>query len=175
MDEILLVDGYNIIHAWDKVFDIANEPLEDLRDRLVNIMSNYQGYRKIKVIIVFDAQGANRGKTTEEKIDGITVVYTGEKESADHYIERYVYKMSDRFVVKVATSDYLQQRIILNSGGIRMSPRELMQEVFEQAQKAGQFNDSGKPRKRNTIMSSIPDDVLNNLKRIMKSDTDKSE
>jgi len=172
MDEILLIDGYNIIHAWDKVFDVANEPLEDLRDRLINIMSNYQGYRKIKIIIVFDAQGANRGKTTEEKIDGITVVYTGEKESADHYIERYVYKMSNRFVVKVATSDYLQQQIILNCGGIRMSARELLHDVFHQTQKVDKFNDQKKSGRRNTIMSSIPDDVLNTLKRLMKSDDD---
>lgn len=172
MDEILLIDGYNIIHAWVKVFDVANEPLEDLRDRLINIMSNYQGYRKIKIIIVFDAQGANRGKTTEEKIDGITVVYTGEKESADHYIERYVYKMSNRFVVKVATSDYLQQQIILNCGGIRMSARELLHDVFHQTQKVDKFNDQKKSGRRNTIMSSIPDDVLNTLKRLMKSDDD---
>ncbi|NLY18869.1 MAG: NYN domain-containing protein [Clostridiaceae bacterium] len=172
MDEILLIDGYNIIHAWDRIFDVDNEPLEDLRDRLINIMSNYQGYRKINVVIVFDAQGANRSKTTEEKIDGITVVYTGEKESADHYIERYVYNMSDRFVVRVATSDYLQQQIILNNGGVRMSARELMHEVFQNAKKVDKFNDLGKPRKRNTIMSSIPDDVLKDLKRIVKNDKD---
>jgi len=168
MDEVLLVDGYNIIHDWDHFFDVENEPLEDCRDRLIRIMSNYQGYRRIKVILVFDAHGVKGGKTAEEKVDGLTVVYTGENETADNYIERYVYKMSRNYTIKVATSDYLQQRIVLSSGGIRMSARELLSDVLAQAEKKENIQYSVKNRKKNFVMNTVPDDVLKLLKDLMK-------
>ncbi len=172
MDEILLVDGYNIIHAWDKLFDVRNEPLEDCRDRLIQILSNYQGFRKIKIIVVFDAQGVRKSRTTEEQKDGLTIVYTGEKESADNYIERYVYKLSGQFLIRVATSDYLQQRIVLHSGGIRISARELLADVLNQTRKVKKVQEKVKIQKKNPVMNTMSDEVLNVLKRYVKGNMD---
>ncbi len=175
MDEVLMVDGYNIIHAWNKYFNLNNESLEDCRDRLIHMLSNYQGYRKIKVFVVFDAYGVKGSKTIEKKADGLTVVYTGENESADHFIERYVYRMSDKHVIKVATSDYLQQRIVLHSGGIRMSPGELLDDVLSQNKKVNTVQGTIKIQKSNPIMNMVSKEILKILKTFVKEDSDNND
>ena len=87
MSEYLLVDGYNIINAWKDIFDPENEPLEDCRDRLANILSNYQGVKKNNIILVFDAHLSKGAKEKEEIFDNMKIVYTKENETADKYTE----------------------------------------------------------------------------------------
>ncbi|MGE5613086.1 MAG: NYN domain-containing protein [Bacillota bacterium] len=128
--EYLIVDGYNIINAWDDIFDInGGEPLEDCRDKLANMLSNYQGVRKYNIILVFDAHLKKGGREKEYFFDNIKIVYTKEGETADNYIERFVHQLGNLHTVRVATSDYLEQTMILSNGGIRMSPRELREEL----------------------------------------------
>jgi len=127
--EFLLVDGYNVIHAWDELRRIVDEEsLEIARSRLLDIMSNYQGYKKIDVIVVFDA---HRVKGTRKIItyNNINVVFTKEVETADHYIEKVVHQIGRDYRVRVATSDGLEQIIILGKGASRVSARELYTEV----------------------------------------------
>lgn len=122
--EYLLIDGYNIINAWKDIFDLGKESLEECREKLLNMLSNYEGYRKIRIIAVFDAHLVKGSKKNVEYFDNIIVVYTGENQTADNYIERFVYKYGDVHIIWVATSDYLEQTIVLKNGGARLTPRD---------------------------------------------------
>jgi predicted RNA-binding protein with PIN domain len=127
--EFLLVDGYNVIFAWDKFKQIVEEEnLEGARDKLLEIMSNYQGYKKVDVIVVFDAHKV-KGIRKVYEYNNISVVYTKEVETADHYIEKVVHEIGEEYRVRVATSDNLEQIIILGKGATRISSRELLKEV----------------------------------------------
>ena len=131
-DDYLLVDGYNIIHAWDELADIAKDDLNAAREALINLMSNYQGVRKCHLILVFDAYKVKGNPGSVEKIYNIHVVYTKEAETADMYIEKASYDLSREHRVKVATSDGLEQMIILGHGAERLSANDFKWEV-EQA------------------------------------------
>lgn len=132
--EYLLVDGYNVIYSWDRLKDLAKDSLEGARNALVNILCNYQGYRKCNVILVFDAYKV-KGNTGEvEKQGNITIVYTKEAETADMYIEKASYKLAKTNRVRVVTSDALEQLIILEGGALRVSSAEFQWEI-EQAEK----------------------------------------
>ena len=128
-DDYLLVDGYNIIFAWDELKAIAAEDVNAARERLVNIMSNYQGVRRCHLILVFDAYKVKGGTGSVEKRHGIHIVYTREAETADMYIEQASYDLSRRHRVRVATSDGMEQVIILGHGALRVSARMFHEEV----------------------------------------------
>ncbi|MCX7923700.1 MAG: NYN domain-containing protein [Clostridia bacterium] len=166
--EYLLVDGYNIINAWKDVFHLESESLEDCRDRLVSILSNYQGYKKIRVIVVFDAHWVKGGREKEEVFDNLKIVFTKENESADNYIEKFVYKFGTTYTIRVATSDYLEQTMILSSGGIRMSPRELREEVGAAGRDTKIESKIKTVGKTNTIMSNMKPDVFEKLDKMRR-------
>ena len=128
-EEYLLVDGYNIIHAWDDLKRLAAQDLDGARLRLMDILSNYQGWRKCHVILVFDAYRVKGNPGSVEKYHNIHVVYTKEAETADMYIEKTTYEIAREHRVRVATSDGLEQVIILGHGAQRMSARELRFEI----------------------------------------------
>ena len=128
-EEYLLVDGYNIIHAWEDLSRLAREDLDGARCRLMDILSNYQGWRKCHVILVFDAYKVKGNPGSVEKYHNIHVVYTKEAETADMYIEKTTYEIAREHRVRVATSDGLEQLIILGHGAVRMSARELRFEI----------------------------------------------
>ncbi len=127
--EYLLVDGYNIIFAWDNLREQAEENLDMARVTLQNILCNYQGFKQCEIIVVFDAYKVKNNPGEVEKYNNITVVYTKEKETADTYIEKATHKLSKNNNVRVATSDFMEQLIILGSGALRMSAQELKDEV----------------------------------------------
>ena len=131
--EYLLVDGYNIIFAWDELKEIARENLDAARKALCDLLCNYQGYRKCIVIAVFDAYKVKGGLGSVEKYHNIHVVYTKEAETADAYIERATYEIGRKHRVKVATSDGPEQIIILGHGALRLSAANFREEV-EQVQ-----------------------------------------
>ena len=132
-EEYLLVDGYNIIFAWDELKAIARDSLDAARKSLCDLLCNYQGYRKCHVILVFDAYKVKGGQGSVEKYHNIHVVYTREAETADAYIERATYEIGREHRVKVATSDGPEQLIILGHGALRLSATAFRQEV-EQVQ-----------------------------------------
>ncbi len=127
--EYLLVDGYNIIFAWDELKKLAKDNLDLARNSLINILCNYQGFRQCNLILVFDAYKVKGNHREIEKIGGVDVVYTKEAETADMYIEKVAHKLGKDHRVRVATSDNVEQLIIMGSGGIRVSASEFYEEV----------------------------------------------
>lgn len=123
--DYLLVDGYNIIFAWDDLKAIARDNLDAARAELVNMMCSYQGYTGWELILVFDAYRVKGKQREVEKYYNISIVYTRESETADSYIERVSHDLSKDHRVRVATSDGLEQMIILGSGAMRISAAEL--------------------------------------------------
>ena len=131
-DDFLLVDGYNIIHAWDELRKLGREDLDSARERLVGRLRNYQGWKKCKVIVVFDAYKVKGNPGSIERAGDVSIVYTKEAETADMYIEKTTYALSKErrdHRVRVATSDGMEQMIILGHGAVRMSAAELEFEV----------------------------------------------
>ncbi len=129
--EYLLVDGYNIIFAWKELKELALQDIAAARSVLENILINYQGFRKCTVILVFDAYKVKGNPGSVEKKSGIYVVYTKEAETADAYIEKTTYKLGKNSKVRVATSDGLEQVIILGHGALRVSAESFRLEVEE--------------------------------------------
>ena len=127
--DYLLVDGYNIIHAWEDLSSLAREDLDGARAKLIDLLRNYQSWRGCQVIVVFDAYKVKGGKGAVEQLGDLYVVYTKEAETADMYIERTTYQLSRDNRVRVATSDGLEQMIILGHGAQRMSAAELKYET----------------------------------------------
>ena len=129
LPECVLVDGYNIIYAWKELKEIALENIDGARDRLLDILSNYQGYKDNTVIVVFDAYNINRHKETIYRHDNLYVVFTKAAETADMYIAKTTHRMADKYRVTVATSDALEQLIIMGHGALRMSALNFYEEV----------------------------------------------
>lgn len=127
--EYLLVDGYNIIFAWDELSGLAKENLDAARNKLIQMMCNYQGYCKCHLILVFDAYKVKNNPGEVEQVAGISVVYTKEAETADMYIEKVTHELGRKYHVKVATSDGMEQLIILGQGAMRVSAAMFRQEV----------------------------------------------
>lgn len=127
----LLVDGYNIIFAWYELKELAKTNLDSARGRLLDIMCNYQAMKKCELIVVFDAYRVQGHDTEFLDYHNIHVVYTKEAETADHYIERFAHEHGRKHYVRVATSDGLEQVIIIGQGCHLVSAREFEQEVKE--------------------------------------------
>ena len=127
--EYLLVDGYNIIFAWDELKAVAQTNLDAARQMLMDLLSNYQGFKKNVVILVFDAYKVPRSIQDVYKYHNIYVVYTKEAETADTYIERATYEIGKHHQVRVATSDGAEQLIILGHGALRLSPTTFKAEL----------------------------------------------
>ncbi len=127
--EYLLVDGYNIIFAWDELNAIAKDNLDLARRQLITMMCNYQGFKQCELILVFDAYKVSGGTGAVEKLHNITVVYTKEAETADMYIEKAVHNLPKNRRIRVATSDGTEQLIILGQGALRLSAASFYDEV----------------------------------------------
>ena len=133
-EEFVLVDGYNIIFAWDELKQIGRDSLDAARHVLMNLLCNYQGYQGCNLILVFDAYKVPQNLGTVEKYHNIFIVYTQEAETADSYIERVTYELRGRKKVRVATSDNLEQLIILGHGAVRVSAKSFHDEVMQTQQ-----------------------------------------
>jgi small GTP-binding protein len=127
--EYLLVDGYNVIYASDELKALAAQDLKAARDSLVDILINFQGYRKENVILVFDAYRVRGGTEHMEDHAGLTVIYTKEAETADQYIEKAAHEIGKKYRVTVATSDAIEQVIVMSGGAIRLSARDFWEEI----------------------------------------------
>lgn len=129
--EYLLVDGYNIIFAWDELKKYADDSMETARMKLADILCNYRGFRKCEIILVYDAYKVKNNPGEVERYHNIDIVYTKERETADMYIEKTSHKLSKNNRVRVATSDGLEQLIILGGGALRISASDLRDEIRE--------------------------------------------
>ena len=127
--EYLLADGYNLIFAWEELKAVARDNLDAARQMLMEVLSNYQGFKQNIVILVFDAYRVPRSVQDVTKYHNIYVVYTKEAETADMFIERVTHEIGRNRRVRVATSDGMEQIIILGHGALRVSARMFHEEV----------------------------------------------
>ena len=128
-DSYLLVDGYNIIFAWEELSELAKINIDSARDLLMDILCNYQGYKKVNLILVFDAYKVHGGQGAVLQYHNIHVVYTKEAETADQYIEKVTNELGKKHNVTVATSDRLEQMIVWGQGAKRLSANGLREEI----------------------------------------------
>ena len=128
-EEILIVDGYNAIFAWNELKELAAEDLGAAREKLLEALANYGTYLGRKVLVIFDAYRRPRGVEISESRPGVTVIYTREDETADQFIERTVLENADKMRITVATSDKLEQMAVFGQGAMRMSSRELIADI----------------------------------------------
>ncbi len=154
-DEYLLVDGYNIIFAWEHLKRMADVSLDDARTMLLDTLCDYQGYRQINVIVVFDAHKVSKGVGVQKEYFNISVVFTREAETADNYIEKTVGRLSGSYKVRVATSDNLEQIIILGKGAVRVSASELQTEITETKKQMNEKFILNKPIKSNLLLDRL--------------------
>ena len=129
IDRYLLLDGYNIIFAWEELKNLSLISLEYARKGLIDILTEYKSQIDEKVIIIFDAHNIENNTENIENYNGITVVFTKEKETADTYIEKITNKLIKDSYVRVVTSDYLEQIIIMSRGALRVSVTDFYKEV----------------------------------------------
>jgi len=147
MKQVLLVDGYNMIGAWPELRKLADDSLEDARDRLLDMLANYRGYSGKAVVVVFDAHQVP-GPGSRYRQGGVDVIFTNEKETADEVIERMAGELSGRgTVIQVATSDSAEQHVAFGRGALRMSARELLIQVREAEEQIRRRLDEPPPRR----------------------------
>ncbi len=155
--ECILVDGYNVIHSWSELKELANMNLGAARDKLVDILSNYQGYRQCLMIIVFDAYKVKENQGTLQQNHDIYIVYTKEAQTADMYIERVTHHLAQDYRVVVATSDALEQTIVIGRGAQRISSRELKLEVESLGKERFDEFQRKQEKSRNYLLEDIQD------------------
>ncbi|KMZ55652.1 translation factor GTPase family protein [Dorea sp. D27] len=158
-EEYLLVDGYNIIFAWDELKELAKVNIMSARDKLMDIMSNYQGFRKMTLILVFDAYKVEGNPGSISTYHNIYVVYTKEAETADQYIEKTVHRIGRKHNVTVATSDALEQVIILGQGGRRLSAQGLREEVELAMQELREEHLKESRSPRSYLFDNLPEEL----------------
>jgi hypothetical protein len=129
MKKFLIVDGYNVIHGDEELQKLSEIKLEEAREKLIHLLNSYAGFKDYEIILVFDAYQQKNLSSREEKWGLIKVVYTDQNKTADAYIEKLVYELPKALEVKVVTSDFTLQRMVLAGGATRIPSRELMEEL----------------------------------------------
>ena len=167
----LLVDGYNIIFAWEELKQLAEDNIMSARDKLMDILSDYQGFRKMTLILVFDAYKVEGNPGTIFKYHNIYVVYTKEAETADQYIEKTVHKIGRRHHVTVATSDALEQVIILGQGGHRISAQGLQNEILLAKQELRKEHLEKTSKGKRYLFDGVSDEMTEYVDRMRNEDT----
>lgn len=165
-EEYLLVDGYNIVFAWEDLRELAKENIHAACDKLMDILSNYQGYRKCTLILVFDAYKVEGHAEEVIPYHNIYVVYTKEAETADQYIEKTVHRIGRQYQVTVATSDGLEQVIILGQGASRLSAQGLKKEIEDAEKKGKQEWRSRRQSSKNYLFDNVSEELSAHLEKI---------
>ncbi len=167
MEEYLILDGYNVINSWPKLKFLMDESLEVARNGLINKMAEYKAFKGINVIVVFDAYLVKGSIEKSEKLKGVEMVFTKEKETADTYIEKLIVELSKKNRVAVVTNDRAEQQIILGSGATRISVREMILEFDIIKSK---INNKIKVEKiqKNTLSDIIDNSILEKLEKFRR-------
>lgn len=166
MEEYLLVDGYNVIFAWEDLKELAKVNIEGARNKLMDVLCNYQGFRKCNLILVFDAYKVQGQELGVQKYHNIYVVYTKEAETADQYIEKVVHEIGRKYHVTVATSDNVEQVVTLGQGGKLLSARELRTEV-EEVQRQIREEYLNRPQKgKNYLFDYLDEEISGQMEEV---------
>jgi predicted RNA-binding protein with PIN domain len=167
-EDVLLVDGYNMIGAWPELALLKNEKLENARDRLLDMLSDYQSFAGLTMIVVFDAFRVP-GAGVEYRHQKLQVVFTRERETADECIERLVGEWTSvRRNVYVATSDLVEQHVAFGRGALRVSARELRLEVRQSRADIQTAIKKDVPLKKNPLAGVLSDDVQRRLEQMRR-------
>ena len=172
-EEYLLVDGYNVIFAWEELKELAKVNVEGARGRLMDILCNYQGMKQCNLILVFDAYRLEGHPTEILDYHNIHVVYTKEAETADQYIEKFAHENGKKYNVVVATSDGLEQIIIRGAGCRLLSARELKEEIERLNEKVAKDYMGVQGENKNFLLDSLSKEVAEQIREMM--DLEKSE
>ena len=164
--EYLLVDGYNIIHAWEDLKELAQINIEAARNKLMDILCNYQGFKKCILIVVFDAYKVDGYELEIQKYHNIHVVYTKQAETADMYIEKVVHEIGRKYNVRVATSDRVEQVVTLGQGGTLVSAREFREEVEIVRQQIQEEVDNRRERGKNYLFDHMDKNLAEDMEDI---------
>ena len=166
MEEYLLVDGYNVIFAWEDLKELAKVNVEGARNKLMDVLCNYQGFKKCNLILVFDAYKVQGQELGVQKYHNIYVVYTKEAETADQYIEKVVHEIGRKYHVTVATSDNVEQVVTLGQGGKLLSARELRTEV-EEVQRQIREEYLNRPQKgKNYLFDYLDEEISGQMEEV---------
>lgn len=164
-----MIDGYNIINAWDDLKEISKSNLEDARERLIHYIIEYAQYTGKKAIVVFDAYNVKSSKENIEERKYVTIVYTKEHQTADSYIEKFISSLSKYDDIEVATSDYAEQQIVLGKGASRISARELKLYIDSAMEKIKiEQKKHQKKIQRNFLEDRLDQDILSKLENIRR-------
>lgn len=166
LEEYLLVDGYNIIFSWEELKEIAKVNLAAARQKLMDVLCNYQGFKKCTLILVFDAYKVEGFPGEVQKYHNIHVVYTKEAETADQYIEKTVHEIGRKYKVTVATSDATEQVIIWGAGALRMSAKGLRTEVTETNREIRRLLEETKKPGKESILKVLPQETAELLEEV---------
>ncbi len=162
--EYLFVDGYNVINSWDRFNEIKNESFEEARNQLIDILVEYMHYSKIEIILVFDGHQVKGNNGTKITYKGLEIIYTKENETADQYIEKQVDEIGRNKKVRVATSDWIEQQIILARGATRISSRELEVEIFNE-RKTIDRKINLENKKNDLLIGRLDEETINKLNK----------
>ena len=166
VEEYLLVDGYNIIFSWKELNELSKTNLSAAREKLMDILCNYQGFKKCTLILVFDAYKVEGFQGEVQKYNNIFVVYTREAETADQYIEKTVHQMEKKHKVTVATSDATEQVIIWGAGALRMSAQGLLEEVTKINQEIKRLVEKTKRKGKEGMLQGVSPELAQLLEDI---------
>ena len=164
--EYLLVDGYNIIFAWEELNELAKASIDAARNKLMDILSNYQGFIGCTLILVFDAYKVKGNQGEVQKYHNIYVVYTKEAETADQYIEKTTHEIGRKYKVTVATSDALEQVIVMGQGAYRISARDFYEEVERTEKQIREINERERGEKRNYLLDYAKDEDAREMEKV---------
>lgn len=165
-EEYLLVDGYNIIFAWEELSELAKVSLDGARGKLMDILSNYQGYRKMTLILVFDAYKVKGSPGSIFSYHNIHVVYTKEAETADQYIEKVTHEIARKNRVSVATSDGLEQLIIMGQGARRLSARDLKEDIMSTNQELRELFLNKSTTEKQYLFDALPSELAEHMENV---------
>lgn len=168
-DEYLLVDGYNIIFAWDELNELAMQSVEAARGKLMDILCNYQGMKKCQLILVFDAYRVQNHQTEIIDYHNIHVVYTKEAETADQYIEKFAHENASKYAITVATSDGLEQIIIRGKGCQLLSAREFYGEVQNMEKQIRTEYIEPNISRKTKLMDTLTEEALGEIEKFKKT------
>lgn len=163
-EEYMLVDGYNVIFAWQDLKELAEDSIDGARGKLLDILCNYQGIRKCKLIVVFDAYRVQRHKTEIMDYHNIHVVFTREAETADQYIEKFAHEHAKKYQITVVTSDGLEQIIIMGQGCTLISAREFQEEIKAIKETAYREYSQNQNKGKNYLGESISEEIAKQIK-----------
>lgn len=170
MNTTLIVDGYNVIHSWPELSRMKEENLAHARDKLREFMAGYGAFKGVQVVLVFDAHMSAASEASEIQ-DGVVVVYTGEGQTADSYIEKLAYGLvRQRQTVYVVTSDWAEQLTVLGTGAFRISSRELYRDCMAHLEQlTREYAENILTYHRNEVSTRLSADVMKKLDKMRRT------